>query len=103
MALALEDYAGAQCWLGYQPKYLKTSVGPGLDTSGWSELVLPLEDTARALVLLLPDEEEKTHYFLLLADCSVHLFICLFLVQFKTLLFLLKLQLVQLVWQKPTR
>ena len=44
MAFALEDYAGAQCWLGYQPKYLKTSVGPGLDTSGWSELVLPLED-----------------------------------------------------------
>jgi len=44
MAFALEDYAGAQCWLGYQPKYLRTAVGPGLDTSAWSELVLPLED-----------------------------------------------------------
>jgi hypothetical protein len=44
LAFALEDYAGAQCWLGYQPKYLRTAVGPGLDTSAWSELVLPLED-----------------------------------------------------------
>lgn len=44
MAFALEDYAGAQCWLGYKPQYLRKSVGPGLDTSAWSELVLPLED-----------------------------------------------------------
>jgi hypothetical protein len=41
VAFALEDYSGAQCWLGFQSKYLKK---PGLSAEEWNELTLPLED-----------------------------------------------------------
>lgn len=41
VAFALEDYSGAQCWLGFQAKYLNK---PGLNTTDWNELRLPLED-----------------------------------------------------------
>jgi hypothetical protein len=41
VAFALEDYSGAQCWLGFQSKYL---VKPGLSNAEWNELRLPLED-----------------------------------------------------------
>jgi len=41
VAFALEDYSGAQCWLGFKAKYLSR---PGLNNAEWNELILPLED-----------------------------------------------------------
>jgi len=41
VAFALEDYSGAQCWLGFQAKYLNKA---GLNSTDWNELRLPLED-----------------------------------------------------------
>lgn len=41
VAFALEDYSGAQCWLGFKAKYLQKT---GLNNSEWNELRLPLED-----------------------------------------------------------